>query len=271
MLDTFDVNEGHFIFNYNASPASQTAGLTLATTIDRVTDQAQAGAGSQLLNLVSDGTPSWKMRHNSGSPGNQAAPAGNVPLPSTGYVGFWLKTDDAGLTVQIVLDDPNTGEMGTLKEIVADNQWHLYQWNLDDDSQWDGWVNGNGSVDQATVTIDSIYFYGAGDAQVYLDSVSHNPNGMLAAPLVAGDFNGDDLVDGDDLAVWTANVGMASDADVADGDADHDGDVDGSDFLLWQQNLTGQPQQPTAFVPEPAGAALMALTGIGLIARRRRR
>jgi autotransporter-associated beta strand protein len=182
VLDNFEVDEGHFIFNYNASPASQTAGLSGASTIERVTDAAQAGIASQLLNLVSDGSESWKIRHNSGSLGNQAAPAGNVPLPSTGYVGFWLKTDDPGLSVQIVLDDPNTGEMGTLKSIIADNHWHLYQWNLEDDTHWEGWVNGDGSIDQPIVTIDSLYFYGAGNAQIYLDTVSHNPNGTLAIP-----------------------------------------------------------------------------------------
>jgi autotransporter-associated beta strand protein len=272
VLDNFDVDEGHFGWNYNASPASQTAGLSAATTVERVTTDAQAGPGSQLLNLVSNGDPSWKIRHNSGlqGPGNQATPQGNVPLDSTGYIGFWLKTDDPGIEVQILVDDPGTAEMGTLQEVIADGQWHLYQWNLEDDSQWDGWVNGNGSVDQASVTIDSIYFWGAGDAQIYLDTVSHNPEGMLTVPTYApGDFNKDGFVDGDDLSDWKNNVGMTETAEVEDGDADADGDVDGADFLAWQRNVTVGPG--AAPVPEPAAGVLAALAATGLLLARRRR
>lgn len=268
ILDNFDVDEGHFTYPYNFSPPSQTAGLSNATTIDRVTTEAQAGAGSQLLNLVSDGSPSWKMRHSSGTPGNPAVPAGNVPLDATGYVGFWLMTDDAGVQVQIVMDDPGTGEMGTLQDVIADGQWHLYQWNLEDDSQWDGWVNGNGAIDEATVTIDSIYFWGSGDAQIYLDTVSHNPDGMLGAPPIPGDFDGDNDVDGDDLADWKDGFGTTSGALVADGDADDDGDVDGNDFLVWQRNVT--PANNAAPVPEPAAGVLALLAAVGLLVRRRK-
>jgi MYXO-CTERM domain-containing protein len=189
-------------------------------------------------------------------------------LDATGYVGFWLMTDDAGVQVQIVMDDPGTGEMGTLQDVIADGQWHLYQWNLEDDSQWDGWVNGNGAIDEATVTIDSIYFWGSGDAQIYLDTVSHNPDGMLGAPPIPGDFDGDNDVDGDDLADWKDGFGTTSGALVADGDADDDGDVDGNDFLVWQRNVT--PANNAAPVPEPAAGVLALLAAVALLVRRRK-
>ena len=66
VLDDFEVDEGHFNWPYNQSPASQTFGLSSATTIDRVTDDAHRGVGSQQLNLVASGAGNWQVRHNSG-------------------------------------------------------------------------------------------------------------------------------------------------------------------------------------------------------------
>jgi hypothetical protein len=231
------------------------------------------GAGSQELNIVVDstGTNEWHLRHNSGL-GTAGSPAANVALPSTGWVGFWLKTDDPGMTVELVLDDPSTGERGVAQSVVADNEWRLYQWNLDDDGDWIGWVNGNGAINQATVTIDSIFFNGSGNAQVYLDTVSHNPDGPLAAEPIPGDFNGDRSVDGDDLALWEQNFGPPPPGpELLDGDGDGDGDVDGADFLTWQRNVGGPAGSTAAPVPEPSAALLAAVAASLLGASRRRR
>ncbi len=268
ILDDFEVDEGHFSWPYNHSPTSQTFGLSSATTIDRVTTESQAGIGSQELSLVDSGAGTWQLRHNSGI--GVAADAGsNVSLPATGYIGFWLKTADSGMTVQISLDDPGTGELGFLQEIKADDQWHLYQWNLEDDRQWDGWAGGDGDIDGPFVTIDSILFQGDGDATIYLDSVTHNPAGLiknLTVPVIPGDFDGDGDVDGDDLTEWQAAYGNG-----ASGDADLDGDTDGRDFLTWQRNYTGSsPLAAAAAVPEPSSLCLGALAlGLGCLARRR--
>ena len=108
MIDDFGVGEGHFNWNYNLSPISQTFGLAGGPAnsngpTDRVTTEHQgSGAASQLINLTIDaaGDNYWQLRHNSGIT-SAAQPAGNVPLPGTGYVGFWLKTDDPGNNVRI--------------------------------------------------------------------------------------------------------------------------------------------------------------------------
>jgi autotransporter-associated beta strand protein len=195
VLDDFEIDEGHFHWAYNQSPVSQTFGLAASTTIDRdMTESEGASDASQRLNLVSDGSASWQIRHNSGTT-TSAAPASNVPLESAGYIGFWLKTDDPGITVRIALDDPGTADRGTPKSVIADNEWHLYQWYLEDDAQWNGWVTGDGSILGATVTIDSIFFNGSGNAQIYLDTVSHNPLGLLVAAPIPGDYNSDGVVD----------------------------------------------------------------------------
>lgn len=72
-------------------------------------------------------------------------------------------------------------------------------------------------------------------------------------PVLAGDFNGDSVVNGLDLAEWRADFGATGGSD-ADGDLDSDG----ADFLVWQRQL-GQPSPglaSVAVVPEPATAAL---------------
>jgi hypothetical protein len=185
VLDDFEVDEGHFHWAYDASPASQTFGLTGDTSIERVTNQAQAGAASQLINVVSNGSGEWQIRHNSGL-NIVAHPTANVPLAAAGYIGFWLKTDNPGITVRLGVDDPVGGntalEHGVPLDVIADNRWHLYQWNLDDADHWIAFAGGaNGVIDgvDGTVTVDSIWLSGAGNAQIYLDSVSHNPSGTL--------------------------------------------------------------------------------------------
>jgi T5SS/PEP-CTERM-associated repeat protein len=101
------------------------------------------------------------------------------------------------------------------------------------------------------------------------------------AAAVGPDFNGDGVVNGLDLNVWLANVGITSGASVVQGDADGDGDVDGDDFLFWQRNV-GQPMPWTgsgsgsgsslsAAVPEPTSLVLFLMGAAYSLAFRPRR
>jgi uncharacterized lipoprotein YddW (UPF0748 family) len=276
VLDDFEVDEGHFHWPYNQSPASQTFGLAATTTSDRVTDVAHRGVGSQRLQFVAAGAAAWQMRHNSGL-AQVAHPNGNAPLEPSGYVGFWLRTAQDGLTVRISIDDPSadpnttaTGatalERSIALAVAGDDQWHLYEWNLDDAGSWDAFAGGaDGDIDSGffgTVSVDSIWFAGTGDATVYMDNVSHNPDGHLAAPPMPADFNGDGSVDAADLADWNDFYGKHAEAMPSEGDADGNGVVDGADFLAWQQQfgMTDAPAADTSAtaVPEPTAAWLAA-------------
>jgi hypothetical protein len=84
---------------------------------------------------------------------------------------------------------------------------------------------------------------------------------------VAGDYDGDGGVDGDDLNVWKAQFGVQPLPAEPNADGDGSGLVDGADFLIWQQNL-GAPG--IGSVPEPATAALMAC-GLAMLAGTRSR
>lgn len=79
-----------------------------------------------------------------------------------------------------------------------------------------------------------------------------------------GDFDGDNDVDLDDLALWTTGFGISLGARLIDGDDNLDGDVDGADFLAWQRNFGASATLPAATgVPEPS-AGILALVGVGV-------
>jgi autotransporter-associated beta strand protein len=276
IIDSFEVNEGHFGWDYNN--ATQTTGLAAATTINRITtDHQGTGEASQLLNLVASGGGAWTLRHNSGTGTNLAAePAGNTKFDATGYVGFWLKTDDPGLSVRIGIDDPVSGntalERGFAQTLIADNQWHLYQWNLENAAHWDAYSGGaNGQIDapNGKVSIDSIWLTGIGDALVYLDNVSHNALGLLAASSVAGDYNGDGTINIADYQMWRSLQGNPVTAGTkADGSAN--GLIDAGDYVMWRKllALAGGTSASAASIPEPA-ALLLAAMALALIPSRR--
>jgi hypothetical protein len=72
------------------------------------------------------------------------------------------------------VDDSGT-ERGYLQNVIADGQWHRYEWFLNDVTHWDSWASGNGQVAN-TFTLDSIQFTGTGASNVvFLDDVHYDP------------------------------------------------------------------------------------------------
>lgn len=277
-------HEGTF-FRSPTFSGSTTANVA-GSTASRSSAEAYSGTSSQLLDIAYDegsGTD-FLVRHVSGSrysdfngSSHAADRVANVHLESIGSIGFWLKTGDANLQVSIAIDDPTSvgdvtsTERGVFKSIVADNQWRKYEWFLDEASDWDAWVgSSNGQIDAGRITIDSIQFTGASDAQIYLDDIFWDPQAVFVPP-IPGDFDGDGDVDNDDLNNnWEQGFGMSSGASTINGDADGDGDVDGADLLIWQSNFgTVSPGVSAAAVPEPTSVVLAILGLTGLVARRR--
>jgi uncharacterized protein YjbI with pentapeptide repeats len=91
-----------------------------------------------------------------------------------------------------------------------------------------------------------------------------------AGGLVLGDFNGDSVVNADDLASWKNGFGTSGNATLTQGDADGDQDIDGADFLAWQRRVSSASSVSTnAAVPEPEIFATLASAALATILRRR--
>jgi len=90
--------------------------------------------------------------------------------------------------------------------------------------------------------------------------------------LLAGDYNGNGVVDAADYTVWQDSFGdMVAEGTAADGNGD--GIINAADYTVWQDNF-GNELSSSAFaatfpVPEPTTGLILA--GLGLIAARRRR
>lgn len=187
--NTFAGHESTFAYSPTFSGSTVNV-ITANTTAERSTDFAFSGGHSQKIEIDYDESAGsdFVVRHVSGAQeGSQfvASQVGNVRMDNIGSIGFWLLTDDPGLEVSIALDDPGTGDRGIKKPVIADGQWHQYQWFLEEDSQWESWISlGDGSITDL-FTVDSIQLFGSSDAVVYLDSVFWDPGAVIPEPATA--------------------------------------------------------------------------------------
>jgi hypothetical protein len=164
------------------------------SSADAVSGQAFDGQWSQRLTIKDDpssdgGTENpggaWFVRHLS----SLGDPANNVSRPAFGTLGLWAKTSDPDLQISLVVDDVSglTGDRGVPKNLIADNQWHLYSWQIDDANQWEAWSNGDGVVNEI-FTLDSIQIFGLPstasnrDAVIYVDAISHITPAFVPEP-----------------------------------------------------------------------------------------
>ncbi|WP_432799260.1 family 10 glycosylhydrolase [Poriferisphaera sp. WC338] len=172
-IESFD--NGSTNFDSSLTFSGSTSGISNGSTA--IVAGGKYGTSAQQISF--DGNSNWTLRHVSGK-GKIAAPEGNTEFFAGGFIGFWLKTSDANMQTAIVLDDPLTGERGNWLNVIADGEWHLYEWNLEDDSQWNSFAGGNGAIDMLQLTMDSIMFKGSGNANFMLDLVAYNPDGSIA-------------------------------------------------------------------------------------------
>jgi hypothetical protein len=172
VLDDFNTNEGRF--GLAPTFSGSTTGLAATSTADRITTDSYEGAGSEQLVFIDDATPGGASRvrflSGGGSAGGASGQPANTVIPVTagtdGWLGFVLKTTTPGWNVQIWIEGPeNNGS--SQKTVIADGNWHLYAWNLDDETGGpDGWqatgvpgiIGGDIDVQTGNYTIDSILF-----------------------------------------------------------------------------------------------------------------
>src|SRR5690606_16626028 len=127
VIDDFNGDFGHFTWGPGQSGSASNVGGTSEISTDNPLE------GSGLLRLgVTATTPGAAQRDRFVSGG--AAPGNNVLFDTTGFVGYYLRTTQSGLTTGIALDGSgNTGaemNMGAAKPVIDDGEWHLYEWDL---------------------------------------------------------------------------------------------------------------------------------------------
>ncbi|HMO27580.1 MAG TPA: phosphodiester glycosidase family protein [Tepidisphaeraceae bacterium] len=194
ILDSFDSSKGRFNSAPSTSGSNRNVATTSSTTLD--TEHKQSGNSSLRLNIVSTNgsTPQMQLRllSGGGSPSNNTV--GGETVGPNGYIGFFLRLEpgNAPLYVSMLLDDGLLAGHGTerasFKQVIADGQWHLYEWALSDPNQWVNFANGNARIDGPNVFLDSIYFSSAPatsggtnwSGSVWIDTVAYNPNGSLS-------------------------------------------------------------------------------------------
>jgi hypothetical protein len=114
-------------------------------------------------------------------------------LGPDGHVGYFLRVQPGSdpLWAAILIDDgtptANGLERSTFLPIIADGEFHLYQWNLADASTWENFSGGNGAIGGPNAFIDAIYLSSAPatsggtnwSGSVWIDTVAYNPDGTL--------------------------------------------------------------------------------------------
>jgi hypothetical protein len=206
ILDDFEGSRGRFSSAPNASGSSANVAATSASAVDP--NHSHTGNDSLRVDIVNtNATPArMQLRLLSGGGSPSANTVNGEALGPQGYVGYFMRVEPGNdpLFASILIDDGTTGanglERGSFLPIVADGEWHLYQWDLGDAAMWENFASGNGAVGGPNAFIDAIYLSSAAGTSggtnwsgtVWIDTVAYNPDGtldnLIPEPSVAGLF-----------------------------------------------------------------------------------
>jgi hypothetical protein len=142
----------------------------------------------------------YTIRHIPNSGANVTAT--NPAFPTDGYVGFYLKADPSAaaalLEVAPLLEDSGgtlAGSGGVLRPVIADGQWHRYQWNMDDPADFpntfESFYGGTVAAEtlEATASFDSIAIISRGpegqsSVILNIDQIGYDNLGQLPEQIV---------------------------------------------------------------------------------------
>jgi hypothetical protein len=220
IFDDFNVNEGRF--GLQPSFSGSNANVSATSTADRNATAAGnpggalEGAGFErvVLNTTTAGNATrLRFLSGGGAPGGASGQPANTVFTTTalgtdGFIGMYVRTSSPGWTVQLALDGPLPDLQGGVpKNVTADGNWNLYEWNLDNAADWGAvaGIGGNAIFEQGNQTIDSIVFRhtaGPATATLDIDFVAKSDSGSIA-----GLLNSPPSVGDDDIGQVLRNVG----------------------------------------------------------------
>ncbi len=185
VMDNFDITTGHFYSTPTFS--GSTTGISASSTSARTTSEFYNGSGSLQLVLLDNSSSSsnWFVRILSGG----GTPSNNDLIDGESQVGFWMKTSsaDESAQVSIWIDDTDGTEKGILVDVINDGNWHLYRWDLSNESNWNP-LSGNGVINGSSVTLDALIFTAdnnSADWTIYIDDVYYEEMNPLPVELTS--------------------------------------------------------------------------------------
>lgn len=204
VLDGFEGNKGHFASAVNASGSSVNVGSTSTSTVD--TNFRHLGNSSLRVDVVNTNASPARMQlrflSGGGTPNNNLV--NGAAMGTDGWVGVFIRLAPGSdpLWIGTLLDDGATTttalERSSLIPLIADGEFHLYQWNLADADSWFNFSNGSGAIEGPNAFIDALYFSSANgtsggtnwSGSIWIDTVAYNPDGRLDSlipePAMAG-------------------------------------------------------------------------------------
>jgi hypothetical protein len=193
ILDDFEGTKGRFGSAVNASGSSQHVAATSASQVDPT--RSHTGNDSLRVDVVNTGGDPARMQlrflSGGGTPANNTV--ADQAMGPDGHVGYFLRVEPGSdpLYASILIDDGTTSSNGleraTFQQVIADGEFHLYQWDLADAASWDNFASGNGEIGGPNAFIDAVYLSSAPATSggtnwagsFWVDTVAYNPDGTL--------------------------------------------------------------------------------------------
>ncbi len=143
---------------WNPTTSGSTFGVSKNSSISQSAESKKGGTYSGKLILIdSSQTSNWFVRVY-----NDYISKDTIKVGTDGYIRIYLKSSSvpSGIKVRLAVDDNSTSitEATTWQTVIADGAWHLYEWKINDPSQWDSFSGGNGQIDGPNTYFDSIQF-----------------------------------------------------------------------------------------------------------------
>jgi len=239
-----------------------TGGFTENAAALGLTDEG-AGKGLVTLDYDNDGDLDVVIANNEGAP---------VIYRNDGNANGWLKIKTIGT-------ESNADGLGAKITVTPDGSDpdDFLFWEVNAGSNFLGHSDSiahfglgdfSGTIDQVTIEWPT-----TGIIQV-LEDVSANELLTVVEPTIglAGDFNGDGIVDAADFTVWQDNLGAGDESSLF-GNGDGLNGVDAGDLALWQANF-GMASEASGggsanvVVPEPDGMVWWMMAGLILLRSR---